>query len=751
MNDNGKKNTINGVIGSTFITPEGQKLFVERELGDGLLHIVRLPSGTTFRVEDPETGNLEIPDVRWLERELALCGLRRCADANGPIVAERQIARNFDRDLILKLDPYAQARLTLMLGLIERGIDGSDPRLSAEIDRLWTPELAAEHGKRPLTETVREWFGRCTSDTVDLNDMFSMSGRVPRANRLAPEVEEIVESERLRYWTNRGYKIVDVAAAVCARIVAENTRRLVSGEPQLDPPGKETIRRRVNEMLCRDTYAAKFGEAAAKRKFDGSGRGITAYRILQIGLMDDAVVDLVTCLDVDRGLIAGRPYLTVLIDVHSRCVVAATVSFQPPSVRKAAECIRIAMQCVRAANQPKLDIKPERLTRYPNLARINGKFAKIVTDNGTNFVTPGFTEMLLDLGITHELAPVKSPRHKAIIERFFHTLNTFLIGKLPGSTLDPSILKKLGIDPSAEAIVTITELKELLAEFLYVYHISHHSGIDAIPLQKWGASMAVHGRNMILDGRAIDIVTGITVHNKRITANGGVRMFGMTWKGDNLQDRVINPLAAKEPHRKRLDATTAVTTKIKYNSEDLLHIHVFVEDDWIELENTQPEYAAGLGLWQHRQIQNWAKEQHLAFNTKEERLAARDDLNRTIRELFPDMDKREKRAMARMFGANPEPTFEVEFAEAEPRHDGMGPIIEHDAPAGQREDAQRPTSRPPIGGTGDPDSSTDAETRTDGDADQAHDGEDHAPVLGKPTPIVEPAPLDEDDEGEEYL
>ncbi|MET3761884.1 transposase family protein [Sphingomonas sp. UYEF23] len=747
MNDDGKKNTINGVIGSTFITPEGQKLLIERELGDGLLHIVSLPSGTTFRVEDPETGNLMLPDTAWLERELAQNGLRFLADASGPVAPERQTAKLFDREEILKLDPYAEARLVLMLGLINKGIDGSNPRLSAEIDELWTPGLEAKHGPRPTTATVREWFGRCNGATVDLNDMLSMSGRVPRANRLEPEVEMIIDEERKRFWMHRGFKIVDVAAAVLTRVLAENTRRVASGEPQLTLPGKETIRRRVNEMLCRDTYALKFGEKAAKRKFDGSGRGITAYKILQIGLMDDAVIDLVTCLDVDRGLIAGRPYLTVLIDVHSRCVVAASVSFQPPSVRKAADCIRIALQCVRSGNQPKIDIRPERLARYPNLARINGKFTKIVTDNGTNFVSPGFSEMLLDLGITHELAPVGAPRHKAIIERFFHTLNTWLIGKLPGSTLDPSILRKLGIDPTAEAIVTTTELKELLAEFLYVYHISHHSGIDAVPLQKWGASMAVHGRDMILDGRKVDIVTGVTVHNKRVTANGGVRMFGMTWKGENLQNGVINPLCAAEPHRDRIDGTTVVTTKIKYNPEDTLYIHVFVGDDWVRLENTQPEYAAGLGLWQHKQIQNWAKQQHLDFNTQAERLAARDDLNKMIRTLFPDMDARERRAMARMCGATPEPTFEVVFAEAEPRHDGMGPIIEHDAPANEREDAQRPTSRPAIEKPND-DTPGD-ETNDDTPDDETNDGEDHEPVLGKAKPIVEPAEPDEHDDNED--
>lgn len=744
-----EKNTINGAIGATWKTPQGEKLLVERELGDGLLHVLTVPGGSVYRVEDPETGELMLPDTQWLERGLADASLQLYSDDQGVISPERKLAKVFDRELILKLDPYAKARLAVMLRLIERRMDSTDPRLGAEIKKAWTKELQAEFGDRPDTVTVRGWFGRCRGATVELSDMFSMSGRVPRANRLDPAVEAVIDVARSRFWTNRGLKRIDVQAEVVSELVKENLLRAANGEPQLNIPGKETIRRRVNEMLCRDTYASKYGEPAARRKFDGTGNGITAYRILQIALMDDTVVDLMTVLDVDRGLIAGRPYLNVLMDVHSRCILALTVSFQPPSVDKAAECIRVAMNCLREGNRPKIGMRRGWIDRYPALAAINGKPAKIITDNGFNYVAPGFTEMMLDLGIVHELAPVKAPRHKAMIERFFRSFNTFLIDKLPGATLDPSLLRKLGIDPATEAIVTMAELRELIAQFLYLYHITHHSGIDAVPLQKWSSSMAVHGRDMILDSRLIDIVTGVTVHDKRVTAGGGLRMFGMVWKGENL-DVVIRKLAAKEPTSTQLDATTAVTTKIKYNPENLLHIQVFVGDDWVKLENTQAEYAENLTLWHHKQIKAWAKRESLAFTSEKDRLIARHELNLTVRETFPDMDARERRAMARLMGpgANTPPPFEVEFAEADPRHDGLSPIIEHEAPANSREDAQRAVSRPSGKGGKTKAKTTKPDDEWDGD-NAGHDGGDDAPVLDPNTPIVEPADPDDDDSNDE--
>ncbi|RJX68509.1 transposase [Tsuneonella suprasediminis] len=733
------KNTINGAIGSTFINHEGLKLHLERELGDGLLNVLELPSGRVHRYEDPDTGELRLPDTRWLESGLADSSLRLHADDRGVIPHERILARVHDREEILQRDPYAEARLAVMLPLIEKCIEGNDPKLGAEIRKIWTEDLRAKFGNPPQIATVRGWFGRCHSATVTLADMMSMSGRVPRVNRLDPAVEEIIDVARNRFWRNRGWKIVDVHAEVSTEIGDENLRRIAAGEPTLNVPGKETIRRRVNELLCRETYAQKYGEAAARRKFDGSGKGISAYRILQIGLMDDTVVDLVTVLDMDRGFVAGRPYLTVLIDVYSRCVLAMTVSFQPPTVAKAAECVRTAMSCLREGNRPKIGLRKDWLERHPALATINGKFAKIVTDNGFNYVVPAFSEMMLDLGIVHELAPVRSPRHKAIVERFFRSFNTFLIDKLPGATLDPSIMRKFGIDPSSEACITLSELRELISQFLRLYHITHHSGIDAVPLQKWAASAAVHGRDMILDERLIDVVTGVTVHRKRITAGGGLRMFDMTWKGAGIEE-AINRLAAAEPHKTRLEATAAVTTKVKYDPDNLLYAHIFVGDDWIRVENTQSEYAAGLSLWQHRQVRAWSKRESLNFVSEADRLAARHALNLAIREAFPGMDARERRAAARLAGPGPklDALPDVEFAEAEPRHDGMGPIIEQDVPANEREDAHRAMSRP----GNEPAESDETEKEDTQDQD--------TPIADPRHSIIQSSAPDDDDDEEEY-
>lgn len=390
---------------------------------------------------------------------------------------------------------------------------------------------------------------------------------------------------------------------------------------------------------------------------------------------------------VDRG-VAGRPYLGAILDGFSRACPGIAVSFTPPSHHTAALVLR-------RANRSKV-VRPDRLKRHPALATIGGKFAKLIVDNGKNYVSPGFIETCADLGIAVQVAPVAMPRAKAMIERFFHTLKQFLLSKLPGHTLDPSQLRKLGIDPSSEAVLTLRTLETLIEEFLFYYHTRLHSGISTSPVEKWRGSMDLGNRHVLDSESKLDALFGVVVHGRRITANGGVRMFSnLTYKCADMRRLVIDRLAGAEPHRTRLDATTACTVKVRYDPADLGHIWVEVGREWVRLRCTDREYASGLSLWQHRQIRAFAKRERLKVETEEDRLVARAELNRSIQKHLPELKMQERRVTARFVeGEAPSAVSAVEHAVASPRHDGLGPVIEHDPAHIHRDDLHRPPSRP---------------------------------------------------------
>lgn len=101
------------------------------------------------------------------------------------------------------------------------------------------------------------------------------------------------------------------------------------------------------------------------------------------------------------------------------------------------------MECLRRANLPK-SVYEDRRGAPQSLVNIYGRFDEIIVDNGKEFAGVAMEHTLADLGTTLRLAPVASPQHKAIVERFFGTLNSLLVRKLPGAKLPIHAMRELG-------------------------------------------------------------------------------------------------------------------------------------------------------------------------------------------------------------------------------------------------------------------------------------------------------------------
>lgn len=712
---------INNVIGKT-IRVDGQKLFVERELGDGLLHILEMPSGAVFRPLNEETGERMLVDEAWLNERNRRGVLEILADEHGPIVNAPPPQPPMSPEEILAADPMAEARLVMIDGLRERKIAANDPDLSRHRKEVWAEKgLAKKFGETPPpTSTVRSWFKKVENDIATLSALMSRSGRVGRARRLDPQLLEIVERLARWYYALRGRRLQDVVTEASNETKKVNAERKALGLKPLRPPSRETLRREIQRILCRETFAEKYGEKAAKSRWDGSGKGLSASLALELGLMDDTVIDNVVVFDGRSAVPAGRPYICVLLDVATRVSPAWVISFIPPTVQTAAACIR--------RSNMGMPIRPDRAARYPVLLEMNGKFDEIGVDNGKNYASTSFQHALADIGTTLRLMPVGSPRHKAMVERLFHTLKTFLLEKLPGYTLNPAILREFGYDPQKEAAITISDLESLIADFFYAYHICVHSGIGTQPAYAWQKSIKMHGRNVVGNPAKLAVLVHATM-DRRIT-RAGVRAFGgMRFTHPQHVPALLDAIVAREKVRNRTRAGTTATAHIKYDPEDLGAIWVLNPDtnEYLRLDNVDQEYAIGLPLWRHQQIVKWVEKENLVFNTVEERLEARRALNERILELAPEMKIHERRAMARMLG-KPLTEAEVEFAEAPPTHDGLASVIEHDLAADERIDAEVKLSRPAARQVGAKD---DTDPRDEGDQDLELDADDpiwHSPA-----------------------
>ncbi|WP_019831131.1 DDE-type integrase/transposase/recombinase [Sphingomonas sp. PR090111-T3T-6A] len=668
-------------------------MFYEGELGDGLLKFIDARTGSLVQIVDPVTGASKLPDVAWL-----IDLMRRGKCRRFDTVEEAKVRRHrpqYDHDAIIKRDAKAALRRFVVLQLIARKSPFSDNPISEHLDQIWRdPAIAKRYGPRPATTSARRWYRKMAErETIRLIDTMSMSGRVPRSStaRIDPVVRTIIQWAARYYYTDKGIKIKDACSNAEKLIREENERRKVAGgvELPLKMASRSTISRAIHDIRSFDTVAEKFGASFAKRYFKVAGSPLHTQRHLEIALADDKFWDSVCVFHGSNRLPIGRPWLCVIMDVHTRCILGWRVSFEGPTLHSAIETFK-------HASRPKAPT--DRSKQYPVLERIGGQIATLIADNGANFVSAAFEDALLDVGTTLQLAAVRTPTHKAMLERFFRTLDTLLSAKLPGAMLDPSLMAEMGYDPVKDSALTLAELDELITEAIGVYHVQDHSALGMQPARAWELSEAAHGTNIIENPHALDHLLGST-KRARLTKNG-INLEGLFYRDPTATYELLNDLAGLQKVGDRLRHTASAWVKIRFNEANLAEIHAWNDRTkaYVRIPSCQPRYTEGLSLFQHRQIKAWAKREARAFNSEEDQLGARQALNDLIHKLAPDLEMRDRRAMARMFSSDRlqryQPSMPVPVETVVSNVDATGHTIQVSTGASVREDGAHLPPRP---------------------------------------------------------
>lgn len=232
-----------------------------------------------------ERGTLSLPDAVWTETQ-------RRAAVIGPLAAQDAVSAAAARDA-------GQA-----LGLSERAIYA--------LLRRWRQSggLAASLAPQP-----------------------SPGGR--GKGRLAVTVERIVaEAIRDEYLTKQKKRAETVVRAVHDRCRLAGTK----------PPAANTVRARVRRVRADLAARARegAGSTAARRLAPAAGRTPPAGRPMAVLQIDHTPVDLIVVDETWRKPV-GRPWLTLAIDVHSRCIAGLHLSFEAPSAVVAGLCLAHAV------------------------------------------------------------------------------------------------------------------------------------------------------------------------------------------------------------------------------------------------------------------------------------------------------------------------------------------------------------------------------------------------------------------------
>src|SRR5690606_13618151 len=93
----------------------------------------------------------------------------------------------------------------------------------------------------------------------------------------------------------------------------------------------------------------------------------------------------------------------------------------------------------------------------------------IVVDSGPEFHGRTFKEACLALGIDIVYCPVKKPRYKGKVERFFGTLARQHLHRIPGTTFS-NIRQRGNYKSESEAVMTLADLKASIIKWIVDFY-----------------------------------------------------------------------------------------------------------------------------------------------------------------------------------------------------------------------------------------------------------------------------------------
>lgn len=293
-------------------------------------------------------------------------------------------------------------------------------------------------------------------------------------SRLTPEQDEIIATTLKRFLRKRRgdpvTEFVKEVVAACGTAVPV--------------PSPRSIRRRFEALTERERTAHRLGRAKAAEVHNLERGGTPeCSRPLERVQVDHTRGDI-WLVSEDGGTKLGRPWVTLVIDEFSRCVLAIHISYKAPSSIQFAAAASLAVL-------PKRDWLEE--NGLPHIEwPYHGVPGVIYSDGGPDLTAHAAWRGLEKWGGRWELR--ERPHYGGIVESLIGTAMKrarLLKGNTRFSKADK---REDRIDPSRTASMTPRQfLKELIQFFGEEYHHRPHPALGMTPHDKWHLGCHQHG------------------------------------------------------------------------------------------------------------------------------------------------------------------------------------------------------------------------------------------------------------------
>ena len=368
---------------------------------------------------------------------------------------------------------------------------------------------AAEAGV-PL-RTAQRWLARYRRD--GLAGLARRGRKDAGRRRLRPEIVDLVEGLALR-------RPRLSAAAIHRRVSA------IAAERGWAMPSYATVHGIVSALDPAMVTLAHEGLAAWRDRYELIHRH-RAERPNALWQADHTMLDLLV-LGTDGAPV--RPWLTVVMDDHSRAVAGYTVFAGAPSALNLSLALR---QAIWRKADPDWQV-----CGVPDVLHV---------DHGTDFTSIHLRQAAADLRMRIVHSAVGRPQGRGKVERFFGTLNTELLSSLPGWIAEGRMAGKPTLDlPALDAAIG--------AWVTRTYHARVHSQTGAPPLGAWRADGWLPRMPDSLE--ALDLLL-ILVAKPRVVRRDGIRFQGLRYVDTTLA------------------AFVGEWVTIRYDPRDLAELRVF--------------------------------------------------------------------------------------------------------------------------------------------------------------------------------
>lgn len=540
-----------------------------RILGKGVLVVEELSTG---RIQEVKLADLL---VEWKEGRLTIGG--KSVDAEKTPLAgsiEASYLDAFRQSYTEEEQHVAKVKLAYVNGLHK--LPRSDQVMTPVIDDIWAKHMRDGidlFGTAPHFTTVANWIRVYQDAGNDIRALVNRErGKGNRSPRIHPDVEEMVEDLiKTRFLTPERVPASSLRKELKGMVALKNAMRL-AGEKLL-APSYEYIKRKIREIPAYDICRARYGKRVADLKFRTAGAGVVTSRPLERASMDHTRMD-VFVIDERTCLPLGRPWLTLILDEHTRYVLGFYLSFEEPSNVSMARALRHAL----APKEASKDVKAQ--------WDAWGVMETLVVDNGMEFHGRTLENGAGRFGIAVQFCPRRKPWYKGKVERFFGTLNSSLLVDMKGKTFS-SILLKGDYDPAKHAVMTLETLKRVMHIWVVdVYHQEVHSVLHMTPHQAWHEEVADVDRYLPPSSLAID--AAFSTHTTRRLTHKGIELDSLFYNSADLG--VL-----------RTQYGESFNVEVRMSDDDLGSIVVVAPDGrtLLNVPAVDIAYAKGLTRWQH--------------------------------------------------------------------------------------------------------------------------------------------------------